>query len=147
MKQTKKTALFLVFFILLLCGACGQNKQNESGADKNLQFLNDIIEQANKEFPQEAGFGLTVTKAIIDGDYMVYITECDEDILEMDLLRQNKSNMYDAIKVSLASSEPELKMLRNACINADKGIAYRYEGDTSGDSFIIRIPCSELKEM
>ena len=139
--------MFLVSIILLLCGACGQNKQNVSGDDKNLQFLTDIVEEANKEFPQEAGFGITVTKAIIDGDYMVYTAECDEDVLEMDLMRQNKSNMYDAIKVSLASSDPGLKMLRKACINADKGIAYRYEGDQSGDSFIIRIPCSELKQM
>ncbi|MDE5849808.1 MAG: serine/threonine protein kinase [Muribaculaceae bacterium] len=122
--------------------------EDESVADKNLRFLKSVIVEANKQFPQKADEGLTITKVFLEGDYIVYIAECDEDVLDMDLLEENKREIKDVIKENLSSSaDSDVRMLRNTCIKANKGIAYKYVGDTSGKSFTVRIPVSELEKM
>ncbi|MDE7349914.1 MAG: hypothetical protein K2N25_02515, partial [Muribaculaceae bacterium] len=121
---------------------------DESVSDKNLRFLESVIAEANKQFPQKADEGLTITKVFLEGDYIVYIAECDEDVLDMDLLEENKRTIKDAIKENLSSSaDSDVRMLRNTCVKADKGIAYRYVGDYSGKKFTVQIPVSELKKM
>lgn len=119
----------------------------ETVAEKNMRFLKSQIEQANREFPQKLEEGITMNRMFLEGDYVVYQAEVDEDIIEMDLLEMNKKNMKAAIKENLSTSDPEIKMFKNTCTKAEKGIAYKYVGDTSGQSVYIRFSCNELRSM
>lgn len=119
----------------------------ESIEEKSLRLLTQMIEEENKKFPQKLEEGVIITKSVLDDDYVTYLVECDEDILDMDLLRNNKSYMKDSIKKNLLSDNPAMKFALKIYINANKGIAYRYVGDTSGDSFTIKFPISELKDL
>lgn len=119
----------------------------ETVAEKNMRFLKSQIEQANREFPQKLEEGITMKRMFLEDDYVVYQAEVDEDVIDMDLLEMNKKNMKAAIKENLGTPDPEIKMFRNTCLKAEKGIAYKYVGDTSGQSVYIRFSCNELKNM
>lgn len=121
--------------------------EEQTVAEKNLSFLKLTINESNKLFPQEVEEGLVMTGMHLEGDYVMYDAECDEDIHDMDLLEMNRSNMRAEIKKNLGSSDPEIQMFRNTCIKAEKGIGYRYVGDTTGKAVVILIPYSELKDM
>lgn len=121
--------------------------EEESVEEKNLRFLKSMITETNNAFPQKIEEGVIMTRIYLDGDYVMYQAECDEDILDMDLLEMNKSNMKSNIKENLNTSDPEIKMFKNACTKAGKGIGYKYVGDTSGQSVTIKFSCNELKNM
>lgn len=119
----------------------------ETVAEKNMRFLNSMIEQTNREYPQKLEEGITMERIFLEGDYVVYQAKVDEDVIDMDLLEMNKKNMKSAIKENLSASDPEIKMFKNTCTKAEKGIAYKYVGDTSGQSVYIRFSCDELKNI
>jgi len=121
--------------------------EEETVAEKNLRFLKDVIAETNKEYPQKLEEGVTMTKVYLEGDYVVYVASCDEDVIDMALLKMNKSGMRAAIEENISSSDPDIKFFRNTCIKAEKGITYRYVGDTSDKSVSIRFSCNELKDM
>lgn len=121
--------------------------EEESVAEKNMRFLKSMIEQTNREYPQKLEEGITMKRIFIEGDYVVYQAEVDEDVIDMDLLEMNKKNMKAAIKENLNTSDPEIRMFKSTCTKAEKGIAYKYVGDTSGQSVYIRFSCNELKNM
>lgn len=121
--------------------------EEETVAEKNLKFLKSIIAQTNSEYPQKLEEGITMRRIFLEDDYVVYQAEVDEDIIDMDLLEMNKKGMKSAIKENLSASDPEIKMFKSTCAKAEKGIAYKYVGDTSGQSVYIRFSCDELKNM
>lgn len=121
--------------------------EEETVAEKNLKFLKSMIEQTNNEYPQKLEEGITMQRIFLEGDYVVYQAEVDEDVIDMDLLEMNKKGMKSAIKENLDSSDPEIKMFKNTCTKAEKGIAYKYVGDTSGKAVYIRFSCNELKNI
>ena len=121
--------------------------EEESVAEKNMRFLKSMIEQTNREYPQKLEEGITMKRIFIEGDYVVYQAEVDEDVIDIDLLEINKKNMKAAIKENLDASDPEIRMFKNTCTKAEKGIAYKYVGDTSGQSVYIHFSCNELRNM
>lgn len=121
--------------------------EEQTVAEKNLSLLKLTINESNKVFPQEVEEGLVMKSMNLEGDYVIYEAECDEDIHDMDLLEMNKASMRAEIKKNLGSSDPQIQMFRNNCIRAEKGIGYRYVGDTTGKSVVILFPYSELKDM
>lgn len=121
--------------------------EEESVEEKNLRFLKNIIAKTNDEYPQKLDEGLVMQRVYLDGDYVTYQAECNEDILDMDLLEMNKSMMEDEIRKNLSSSDPAIKMFKNTCIKANKGIKYKYIGGATGQSFSIRFSCNQLKNI
>lgn len=61
-----------------------------SPEEENLTLLKEGIAEANSEFPMTTEEGIVVKKCYLDGDYVMYNYECDEDVLDMDLMEQNK---------------------------------------------------------
>lgn len=112
------------------------------------QILKIAIEQASKEFPQDTGMGMVVTRMYLSGDYVMYVAECDEDLISMDLLEQNKSSMLNEIrKMAGDKSNAEVAQFVKICANAGKGIGYSYVGDTSGKKVTVRLTNAELKRL
>lgn len=124
-------------------------KSNESeDLDKHVRFLKQAITEGNKEFPQKAAEGMIMKRCYLDGDYVMYLAECDEDLYDMDLLNLNKSEMKKGIREMLSqNTDPMMSYFFKLCIKAHKGIGVKYQGDTTGKSCLVRIPYSELKNL
>lgn len=116
----------------------------ESPEVKNLRLLKADIEESNKSFPMDIEEGLTIKKMYMDGDYVIYYVVCDEDVVDMDVLSQNKSKLRRIIKKNLNNADENIREFKRICKNANKGIGYKYVGDTSEKSFSIRFSSSKL---
>jgi len=117
----------------------------ETVAEKAERFLREAIDEENKSYPQKISEGLTIKKSYIDSDYVMYLVECDEDLMDIDLMNKSKSESRKNLKSSLSSNDPEIKQFLKICIKARKGIGYKYQGDRSGESCVILFPYSELQ--
>ena len=116
----------------------------ESPEVKNLRLLKADIEESNKSCPMDIEEGLTIKKMYMDGDYVIYYVVCDEDVVDMDVLSQNKSKLRRIIKKNLNNADADVREFKRMCKKANKGIGYKYVGDTSEKSFSIRFSSSEL---
>lgn len=121
-----------------------EEAEEESPEVKNLRLLKADIEESNKSCPMDIEEGLTVKRMYMDGDYVIYYVVCDEDVVDMDVLSQNKSKLRRIIKKNLNNADENIREFKKMCKNANKGIGYKYVGDTSEKSFYIRFSSSEL---
>jgi len=117
----------------------------ETVAEKAERFLREEIDEENRSYPQKLSEGLTMKKIYIDGDYVMYLVECDEDLMDIGLMNQSKAESRKNLRSSLSSNDPEIKQFLNICIKAHKGIGYKYQGDQSGETCVILFPYSELQ--
>ena len=88
-----------------------------------------------------------LNKLTIEADKVVYNYTIDEEKVAMAALKSNEEQMKQNIKGALNVSEPSLKMFLEACVKDNKGIAYRYVGDTSGENIEYLFTVAELKEL
>ena len=69
-------------------------------------------------------------------------------VFAMSLFHAGGIQAQEENKDSLVNvSEPSLKMFLEACVKDNKGIAYRYVGDTSGENISYLFTVAELKEL
>lgn len=123
-------------------------KQEKSVESKNLALLKDGIRDANKMFPVQTDEATVMKKIYLDGDYVMYLSEVDEDLMDMDLFEEGKSGMRDYLKSNLTGiTDANFRQFKNICIKANKGIGYKYVGDTSGKGVVIKFSCDELRDM
>lgn len=118
-----------------------------SPEEENLTLLKEGIAEANSEFPMTAEEGIVVKKCYLDGDYVMYNYECDEEILDMDLMEQNKYEVKQNIKKNLKSADADAVMFKQLCLKANKGLGYKFIGDRTGKTVFIRLSCQELESM
>lgn len=118
-----------------------------SPEEENLTILKEGIAEANSEFPMTAEEGIVVKKCYLDGDYVMYNYECDEDVLDMDLMEQNKYEVKQNIKKNLKNADADAVMFKQLCLKANKGFGYKFIGDRTGKTVFIRITCQELESM
>lgn len=118
-----------------------------SPEEENLTLLKEGIAEANSEFPMTAEEGIVVKKCYLDGGYVMYNYECDEDVLDMDLMEQNKYEVKQNIKKNLKSADADAVMFKQLCLKANKGLGYKFIGDRTGKTVFIRLSCQELESM
>lgn len=118
-----------------------------SPEEENLTLLKEGIAEANSEFPMTAEEGIVVKKCYLDGDYVMYNYECDEDVLDMDLMEQNKYEVKQNIKKNLKSADADAVMFKQLCLKANKGLGYKFIGDRTVKTVFIRLSCQELESM
>lgn len=118
-----------------------------SPEEENLTLLKEGIAEANSEFPMTAEDGIVVKKCYLDGDYVMYNYECDEDVLDMDLMEQNKYEVKQNIKRNLKNADADAVMFKQLCLKANKGLGYKFIGDRTGKTVFIRLSCQELESM
>ena len=119
--------------------------EEKTPEEKNLSFLKKAITEANDSYPMKVEDGVVAKKCYLDGDFVMYDYECDEDVVDMDILSQNKSNVKRVIKKNLKNADAETLMFKRMCEKANKGIGYKYIGKTSGKAVFIKFSCQELK--
>lgn len=116
----------------------------EESAQKKLE---ELVNVTNVSCPVTIDEATVLEKLVIEADDVVYIYKINEEAVDMDALKGNKEQMKQGIKGSLNVSDPALKAFLEACLNDNKNLAYRYVGDTSGDTMECVFSVSELKEL
>ena len=107
-------------------------------------ILEAQVETTNAQCPMQITSGMFVTHLSIEGDYVVYNVECDESLYSIAAIRSNKVQAKQGIKNSIDLSDPTMAMFIKICKDAEKGIAYKYIGDTSEETCVIKISLYEL---
>ena len=107
------------------------------------QLMDDLRKQAER-FGADLRFGIATASDLSAAPYKVTI---DEEKVAMAALKSNEEQMKQNIKGALNVSEPSLKIFLEACVKDNKGIVYRYVGDTSGENIEYLFTVAELKEL
>ena len=69
----------------------------------------------------------------------------DEDVLDMDLMEQNKTEIQEDIKKFFKSVDADF--ITHMCLKVNKGVGYNIVGDSTGKTVLIRFSCQELESM
>ena len=106
--------------------------------------LEGQVEATNAQCPMQIAEGMTITHLSIEGDYVVYNVICDENSYSISALNHNKAQIKEDIIKTIDPSDPAMAMFIGICREAGKGIAYKYIGDQSGSTSMIKISTSEF---
>ncbi len=121
--------------------------QKRQGSTDPLSALKSALDVTNLQMPMVIDQGLTINKIYLDGDYVVYNCITDENYYSIDELRNNIHVMQESIDELFDISNPSVALFINYCLNANKGIAYRYVGDQSGKVCFVPFTVRELRRM
>lgn len=126
-----------------------ENILNQKVSDKesDQKKLEELVNVTNVSCPMKVDEATTLDKLTIEADNVVYNYTVDEKTVDIDALRSNEAQMKQSIKGSLNVSEPALRMFLEACVKDNKGLSYRYVGDTSGNSTEFTLSVSEIKAL
>lgn len=117
-------------------------------SDKHVRFLKIAIKECDDALPQKVEEGMIMKRCYLEGDYVMYLFECDEDLYDMDLLEAGKSDMKQSLKETYTqSSDPQIAYFVKLCVKAHKGLGFIYQGNTTGKSCIVRLSYSELNNL
>ena len=109
-------------------------------------LLDAQLRITNAQLPNDLGNGMVNTKMVREGDYVVYYYECDENTYDIEQMQEAIPMLKELVIYEINdNSDPTISILRQICKNANVGIAFTYQGKTSGKKATIRIPSSELK--
>lgn len=110
------------------------------------ELLKTQVDITNATCPLQIGEGMVMTKLAIEGNYVVYHCSVNDNVVPISLLEQVKEDSKKEIIASLKQqiNDPSFKTVIFACKNANKGIAYKYIGNTSKEECLILIELSEL---
>ena len=115
--------------------------------DSDMAVLRIAVESVKSGLPEYVGDGITLTDCVLTKEGLIYIAECDEDEIDIDLLNQMKSTFRDVMKEELlseAESDPDYREVMDMCKKLHLGIGYKYVGASSGKSCTIMIPYTQL---
>lgn len=118
------------------------NNTSES-TNKNRRLIESAIREYQKKLPATAEAGMVIKKVSIEGNYVMYLVECDEDVYDMNSMKEVSSEIKQDMLESMPA-EPFFKIFAENCKKANVGICYRYKGTSSGQSFVVRISPEEL---
>lgn len=109
-------------------------------------LLNQQAAIYNQQLPQDMGDGLVLTNFSVEGEYVVYTCEADENQVSIDYLRENQKELNSAMKLFLIPEldNPAGKILLDLCKETGKDIKYRYIGNPSGKQVEIEISVDEI---
>lgn len=122
------------------------NESTDDKIDKTEAFLRQSISTVS--LPIDAGSGIMITKITIQDSYLMYIAECDEDLIDIDILNLNKKDVKEGITSTISdNSDPQIGYFVRLCIKAHKGIGFKYIGKESRKSCTVKVSYSELLQL
>ena len=116
-------------------------------SDDTETVLRLALTYAKASLPEEIDEGIILTDVKLTDDCFLYIAECDEDVVDIDILNAVKGELQKEIASSLQeeiANDSDIQEFVKYCKKARKGIGYKYVGTTSGKSCIVKIPYSKL---
>lgn len=136
----KKSILFtfLMAIFAITITSCSSNQDE----------LKKACEEASKQCPVQADYGMSIVSIDYADNNVVYNVEVDENIYGPDAIQQftgAKDQMREAMKQAILSgSDKEIGAMVDLCRKANANIVFKYVGKPSGKSFEIEIPTNEL---
>ena len=118
------------------------NRPGEDG-DPNV-FLQNFIENTRMQLPTDIGSGLTLSDVSLDDNYFTYYYECDEDLIDIDLLQQEFTDNREEVISNIDVTDPMTAKLFRTIKESNRGYAMTYIGKTSGKTATITIESQEL---
>lgn len=119
------------------------NPMNDS--DINEMLLINQLAMENSICPYSVEEGMYMVKVFDEGDNVVYVCQIDEKMYDLSLLESAqdliKQNMIEVLR------DPIAKKRLESIASLDKGLVYRYLGDTSGESFDVVFSTDELNRI
>ena len=110
--------------------------------------LKKACEEASKQCPVQADYGMSIVSIDYADSNVVYNVEVDENIYGEDAIQQfaaAKDQMEAAMKPAILSgSDKDIAAMVDLCRKANADIVFKYTGKPSGKTFEINIPASEL---
>lgn len=122
-----------------------KDEEEDDVADEAEQILRSSIKTV--ALPMDAGSGITITDLSLGSRYLVYTAICDEDLVDIEVLRLTQDEVKKNVGETLVASDPTVGYFMKLCITAHRGVAYKYVGDTSGEECWIRFSVSDLKRL
>lgn len=118
--------------------------QNSNLSEREMAFrqLQEMVNVANLSFPVRLD-ECTVLRAMkLEAMNVVYEYYVDEDQLPLSSIDRDmlKSVTFSSLDVS----DEGIRMLLELCVACNKGLAYRYMGDASGQSIVVSATPAEL---
>ena len=108
------------------------------------KYLKICADNAKLQTPQEIDEGLTMVDVTLDSQYFIYIYSCDEQIYDIDMLTENYDELKKILINDLDFSNPVIVKLCNKLKETNRGLAYKYIGNTSGKVLTVHIAPDEL---
>lgn len=107
-------------------------------------LLQAMADNAELQTPQKIEEGLIMTDVYIKDKCFTYEYSCDENMYDIDALKQSNELLKAAILQELKSDDPIYVQLRKRIKECNYRMAYKYVGDVSGESLTIIINSDEL---
>lgn len=109
------------------------------------QLLTLQVEMEKQRCPYPVDEGMILTDVRIEGDEMIYEAELDEDIYDVEWMKQNtsmlKANMNDIFNDPIIAQQAQLLSSQN------KALTYLYRGNHSGTEYRITFSVEELRKV
>lgn len=122
-------------------------KQNITEKKSDKSGLEEMVNVTNVSCPIAIDEATTLNKLTIEADKVVYNYTVDEKIVNITAMKENRERMKQTIKGSLKMAEPSLRKFLETCVKDNKGLAYRYVGNTSKKSIEYIFTVAELKAL
>lgn len=113
--------------------------------DNEANEIEEYFLSEKKSLPLNAGYGITIVDIRVVGNDVIYDAECDESLISIDALKENRSGVKEGILSALEdNNDPKTVQDVKFCKEHEVGIVYRYIGKTSRNTFEVRVSPSEL---
>lgn len=84
------------------------------------------------ELPMTIEDGMTITKMNLEGRNIVITVEMDENLYDIDLLRESAGDLATSLIDEANSGDPEIGAFLDLCKVSHSGLTYRYKGNYTG---------------
>ena len=121
-------------------------KENMPDGDADPEkLLQAMLFNTKIQLPQKVDVGTTLTDVKMDDKYFTYVYKCDESIVDISVLRYNSALVKLTILNRVINPmDPVMKTMRELLKATNHGMAYKYVGAKSGQSYTIYIKADEL---
>ena len=109
------------------------------------KLLKTLADNARLQTPQVIEEGVVMTDVILDENYFTYLYSCDESIIDMDILKENKDMVKASILEGLDSYNTLFKQMCELLKTSHRKLAYKYVGSTSGKTVTVYVNPEEVQ--
>lgn len=120
-------------------------KANPSEALHKALMLKIQIE--NSGFPIQAEDGMILTGISLEDNNIVILTELDENIYDINLLKEASDDFGYSLLEESNNGDPELGAMFDLCKVSHTGLMYRMKGKQSGRYIDMRISSDEIRRL
>lgn len=105
------------------------------------QQLRDGVNVARRDLPTVVDSDMTLTDVQLSSRELVYEFTCNENDVTVAQMRQAGDLMKETM---LSSFNASMRELCNMCVKTNRGLAFKFVGQQSGDIFVVSLTTQEI---